>query len=185
MKKRIHFIYLLLISLLLSQCQTSQIGSIKKAMTKSIADEYVQKSSDFKKSRELLFKILDTPEMNKNDSIIILERYRHVPSFTYFCTIYESGNQVERSYRMIINIKNRTTSIDSLVISSGKNFIIPLVLNNRFEEIEERASNTWASPTSSIKINILTKRGKNKFNIKTIDTTTFYPTLEEEKRMRE
>ena len=110
-----------------------------------------------------------SPEMYKNDSIIIIEYVGQFPSPSYYFTIYESRLKTVKRFG-----HESRYNVPSICYERpyAPDYILQMVLNNQLDLIKSRGDATFFTPSTQLIINILVKK-KNKFTIKTLKTNDF------------
>ena len=110
-----------------------------------------------------------SPEMHKNDSIIIIEYFRDVPSAAYLFTIYESRLKTVKRFA-----HESRYNVPSIYYERpyAPDYILKMVLNNQLGQIKSRGDSSFTTSSTQLIVNILVKN-KNKFTIKTLKTKNF------------
>jgi hypothetical protein len=168
---KIKYIPWLFVIFLLFQCKTNQLGKIKKEIMESYSVRHLNKE-EFDESRNLMIKNL-SPEIVKNDTIILLEYFTGVNG-NYSYTLYESTTRQVKRYVAQKSIRNRKVYVDSLRISNIPDKILKMARMGKLDEIKQRGDATTITPAATLIVNIGIKdREKEKFNFTTLVTQEF------------
>ncbi len=168
--KTARFVLLLFIVVLFCQCKPSQ--QIVRLLNKEHILLNLKKYNS--RARKLLVSEL-SPDVWKNDTIIILESSKDDPSPTYSCWIYESKEKKVKWFLGIHRKPNAYDGVDSLKYMGNDAYYVQIILNHQLDEFKRFGEKYKVNPYGDFRAYILTKeKGKRKFAIQTAQTYFFY-----------
>ena len=168
--KTVRFVLLLFIAVLFCQCKSSQ--QILRLLNK---DNILLNHKKYnRRARKLLVSKL-SPDVWKNDTIIILESSGSDPSPAYSCWIYESKEKKAKRFLGIHRKPNAYNGVDSLKYMGNDTYYVQIILNQHLDEFKRLGEKYKLAPNKIFRAYILTKeKGKRKFAIQTVKTNFFY-----------
>ena len=168
--KTAHYVLLLFSAIIFCQCKPSQ------QILRLLNEEH--KILDWKRYNSKVRKLLVSelsPDAWKNDTIIILEKFKHDPTPAYLSCIYESRGKKVKWFCGIEKKIGAYEVIDSLAYVGNDTYYVQMILNNQLDEFKRLGETYKVIPIQEFIAYILTKeKGKRKFAIQTLKTYYFH-----------